>query len=450
MSSGTTAISAKMRAELLETIDAGQAELIAFLQEYVAIPSVNPRRGNYEGLSQEKGCQLWLAETLRGFGCFATVDVWEEAKDRPNIAARLASARDGVAVMFNGHTDTVEVTSDQKAEWHDGDPWSGEVKGGNLYGRGATDMKAGVAAFIWAAKAVGELGIPLKQGVYVTINVGEETAEADVGPLSVLRRGYSAPFVINAEPTALSICRAAVGWLYLRVTVDGRSMHPASRYKAIYPYAAEVPSAGVDAISKMQKVLSALAELERDWGIHKRHPLIAPGTMNLCPIYIEGGDHRSSMSETCQAEFAVVYNPDVTTHEVLAEIEAAVHSVTAADRWLRDHPPRIDAPIMHRIMEPFEVPADHPSVTSLAQAYWEALGREPTVTGFEGASDANIMSEEGVTTIVCGPGDIAFGAHGANEYVPIRQVVDACKIYASLIVEVCGINGAVADDYRRS
>lgn len=424
---------AKVR--VFEAIDAGRDDLLEFLRQYVAIPSVNPGKANPGEVGEEETCQRWLAEVLSSFNVFSKVDIWEGAPGRPNVAATLGSTGEA-ALMFNGHTDTVEVTDEQRQAWI-GDPWSGELRDGRLYGRGATDMKAGNAAFLWAAKVVGELGVPLERDVFLTASIAEETSEAEVGPMSVVRRGYTAPLIVNAEPTNLRICPAGMGWFFIRIGVKGRRLHPASRYTAIYPQAYGEPIEGVDAIEKMRKLMEALAQLERDWLLYHRHPLVPPGNMGLCPVFISGGAHRAAMSDWCEVEYAVVYNPDLRSADVIREIQAVVDGVVATDSWLRKHPPELEAPVTHGILEPLELPADHWAVTALAAAFTDALGREPELGCLPGPCDANIMSEEGLTTIIFGPGDLAFGAHGTDEYVPFDQVVEACKVYATLILDLC-------------
>ena len=418
-------------------IDGERDALISFLQRYVSIPSVNPERAAPGEAGDESRCQEWLASALRDFGTFSSVDVWESAPRRPNVAATLRGSGGGAALMFNGHTDTVEVTLDQRADWT-GDPWSGAVSGGRLYGRGATDMKAGNAAFLWAAKVVAESGAPLARDVLLTVNVAEETAEAAVGPESVLARGYAAPVIVNAEPTNLRICPATMGWFFFRLSVAGKSLHPAGRYACIYPRAEPGPPAGVDAINKMRKLMDALTDLEQDWGLYQQHPLMPPGGMNLCPVYLRGGSHRAAMSESCVAEYAVVFSPALRSGEVIRQIQAAIDGVAVRDTWLREHPPRIEVPVIHQILEPVNLPLDHPGVAGLRAAFIDALGRAPELGCLPGPCDANIMNEKGHPTVIFGPGDLSWGAHGTNEYVPTDQVIAACKVYAGLIVDLCG------------
>jgi acetylornithine deacetylase len=425
-----------IKQQVFEKIDQQSRDLLQFLQKYVAHKSVNPGRGTQEDPGEEESCQHWLASELERMGCFDKIDVWAAAPGRPNLAAIISGHSGRVGLMFNGHTDTVEVTPAQRAMWI-GDPWSGEMRDGNLYGRGSTDMKSGNTAFLWAAKVVRELGISLRDELILTLSIGEETGEADIGPLSVLRRGYMAPFVVNAEPTHLRIAPATMGWFFFKITVHGKSLHPASRYAAIYPSLGPLPLPGIDAVEKLRKIMDALTRLEQDWGLHQRHIFMPPGGMNMCPVYVHGGNLRASMPEQCEVVYAVVYNPSLRSDEVVRQIRAAIDGVVACDTWLMAHAPIVEAPVIHQVLEPVNLPLEHPAVRKLAAAYREALGKDPEFGSLPGPCDANIMSEAGITTIIFGPGDLAMNAHGANGYVPVQQVIDACKVYASLIVDCC-------------
>ncbi len=418
-------------------IDQQANELLQFLQQYVAHKSVNPGRGTPEDPGEEESCQRWLAGELGRMDCFDKIDLWADVPGRPNLAAVMTGRTGRPGLMFNGHTDTVEVTPLQREKWI-GDPWSGEIRNGSLYGRGSTDMKSGNAAFLWEAKVLSELGMSLRDDLILTFSIGEETGEADIGPLSVLRRGYRAPFVVNAEPTNLRVCPATVGWFFFKITVLGKGLHPASRYAAVYPSREPLSLPSIDAIEKLRKIMDALTLVERDWALHQRHMFMPPGGMNMCPVYLHGGNLRASMPEQCEVVYAVVYNPALRSDEVMQQIRAGIDGVVASDTWLREHPPVIEVPVIHQVLEPVNLPLEHPAVQKLAAAYRDALGMNPEFGSLPGPCDANIMGEDGVTTVIFGPGDLGMNAHGANEYVPVEQVIDACKVYASLIVDCCG------------
>ncbi len=434
------------RARALAAIDETAPRLLAFLADYVRHPSVNPGRATAEEPGETRTCQEWLRDRLAEFGCFDELDLWEGAPGQPNLAAvvRGGGGPGGGtrALMYNGHTDTVQVSPEQRAEWRGGDPWSGQVEEGRLYGRGATDMKGGNAAFAWAVRCLRAAGFRPAADLIVTYSIGEETGEAEIGPLNVLARGYRAPLIVNGEPTNLRVAPATMGWFFFRITVEGKSLHPAARYRAIYPRPGDEPPAGVDAVEKARTIMDALSHLERDWALYQRHPVMPPGGMNLCHVSIEGGSYRAEMPPRCEVVYAVVYNPALTGDEVLAQIRAVIDGVAQTDSWLRQHPPVIDYPVIHRVLDPVNLPLDHEAVAALTGAFRTALGREPELGCLSGPCDANIMTGAGETTIIFGPGDLADGAHGTNESVPVDQVIDACKVYASLIVDWCGVVGA--------
>ncbi len=293
--------------------------------------------------------------------CFDTLDLWEVETDQPNLAAVAnGDGQAGQALVYNGHTDTVQVSPEQRAEWIGGDPFSGAVIDGKLYGRGATDMKGGNAAFAWAIRTITQVGFSPAADVTATFSIGEETGEADIGPLSVLRRGYRAPLIINGEPTNLRVAPATMGWFFFRIHIEGQSLHPAARYTAIFPQPGATAPAGVDAIEKGRKIMDALSHLERDWALYQHHPVMPPGGMNMCVVSIQGGSYRAEMAPGCEIVYAVVYNPALRGEQVLAAIQAAIDGVVRSDSWLRAHPPRIDYPVIHQVLEPVNLPLDHP------------------------------------------------------------------------------------------
>jgi acetylornithine deacetylase len=245
--------------------------------------------------------------------------------------------------------------------------------------------------------------------------------------------------IVNGEPTNLRIAPATMGWFFLRITIEGKSLHPAARYSAIYPRSDDAPPAGVDAVEKGRAIMDALSRLERDWALYQHHPVMPPGGMNLCHVSIQGGSYRAEMPPGCEIVYAVVYNPALTGDAVMAQIRDVIDGVVHADSWLRQHPPRIDYPVIHRVLDPVNLPLDHEAVTMMTRAYREALGAEPELGCLSGPCDANIMTGAGETTIIFGPGDLAYGAHGTDEYVPVDQVVAACKVYAATIIDWCGV-----------
>ena len=433
-------LAARATTRALSAIDATADELIAFLSAYVRRKSVNPGRAPADDPGETRSCQEWLRGELARSGAFDVVDAWDGAPDQPNLAAVIRGAGgDGLPLMYNGHTDTVGASAEQRERWRGGDPWSGHVADGNLHGRGATDMKGGNAAFLWAARVLRRAGYRPAADVIATVSVGEETSEAAIGPLSVLDRGYRAPLIVIGEPTNLRIAPAGMGWFFFKLTVAGKSLHPAARYRAVHPQPGPPPPPGVDAVAKARTIMDALSRLDHDWALYRTHPLMPPGGANLGPVSIRGGGYRAEMPPECEVVYAVVVDPSSTCAGVMAEIEEAIAGVVRSDTWLREHPPSIEFPVIHMALEPVDVPPDHPGVAAAARAFRGALGREPEYGCMPGPCDANIMAARGETTLIFGPGDLSFGAHGTDEFVPVAQVIEACKVYAALIVAWCGV-----------
>ncbi|MDD4793117.1 MAG: M20/M25/M40 family metallo-hydrolase, partial [Firmicutes bacterium] len=135
------------RRKVFEFIDESTEEFLEFLGDYIRIKSVNPRIAveTSDGPAEVKTCQEWLYNTLDSWNIFSKLDKWEVEPGQPNIAAILSGTAkgDGESLMFNGHSDTVDVTAEQLKSWTGPGPWSGIVKDGRVWGRGAGDMKAG-------------------------------------------------------------------------------------------------------------------------------------------------------------------------------------------------------------------------------------------------------------------------------------------------------------------
>ena len=167
----------------------------------------------------------------------------------------------------------------------------------------------------------------------------------------------------------------------------------------------------------------------------------ASGRMNLCHVSIQGAATAPRCLPAARLSTPWSDNPALTGDSgKLGQIRAVIEGVTQTDSGCAEHPPIIDYPVIHRVLDPVNLPLDHETVTALKarvpdRAWWRAG------TGMSlGPCDANIMAGEGETTIIFGPGDLAYGAHGTSEFVPVEQVVDACAVYAHLIIDWCGVS----------
>jgi acetylornithine deacetylase/succinyl-diaminopimelate desuccinylase-like protein len=173
----------------------------------------------------------------------ARVNLDAEA-ERPFVVGAWRGSGGGRALLLNGHIDTVGVPGTMGERWTT-DPWKSVIKDGRLYGRGSSDMKAGVVAMLWAVKALQTAGIRLRGDVLVEVVPGEETMRYDIGTVGAtnwfLERGYTIPFAIVTEPTHLEIHSRSVGLLDYIIEISGKEIHTAMRGLVKFPQRYDVP-----------------------------------------------------------------------------------------------------------------------------------------------------------------------------------------------------------------
>ena len=418
-------------------IESRRGEVIDFLSEYIRHQSVNPI---LDKSGEERTCQEWLRNQLKSWDVFDKVDAWEYELGRPNIAATLQGEGGGRSLMFNGHSDTVPVEKHTVRNWTVV-PFGGEVKNGRVYGRGAVDMKGGNAAFLWATRVIADSGIKLKGTVFDTLTIGEESGQHKIGVDTLPGRGYKSDFLINAESTRMQICPLGVGVMCFKVTVTGKAGHSSMKFKDFANPKLE-DRVGVNAIEKGMKIVSALQGLERTWVRRKRIKFMPRGASNITVSVIKGGEYPGRIPEKCEITFLVWVSPEETVAECIKEVKEFVHNTSMKDEWLRTHPPLFESPAaIPDNWEPYNVPLSHPAVKTIGQAYTHALGRNPEWSAWTAVGEVAWLKEQGIPGLIFGPGDLTNGAHGDGEYVPVRDVIDCCKVYAEMILRWCGVAG---------
>ena len=420
-----------------------RADIIRLTQDMVAFKSVNPRFMPDPENSEESQVQDYLQARLSESGL--QLARWEKEALRPNLVALLPGSGGGKSLAFNGHIDVVPIGD--LAGW-DYDPWGSDIVSGKLYGRGAVDMKAGIAAFIAATEAIIASDTTLQGDLQLHIVVDEE-AGGFAGTRDVIERGYRADGIIVAEPTDGNIDAAEGGLSWLRVTIRGRAAHAGWRFAQIYPQAeADAQNAdGVNAIEKGVKFLQALREFEREWAHSRHHPLMPPGIATINPGVIAGGvglgedgkpliaSNPAMIPDVCVIDFDFKYLPTETFNEVRQEFEAFVSAFALTDPWLRDHPPTLKWHLSNIDFPPFSTPPDHPLIEAVRAAQ-HSLGIETVLTGKRAVTDAAFYAGAGMTPIILGPA--GEGLHGDNEYVELDSMIETAKVYAGVILRWCG------------
>ena len=368
----------------------------ALTSALVRIDSRNPNLA--PGAAGEGAVAHALAEVLRAWG--ARVELVESSAGRPCVVARYGTAG-ARSLMLNGHLDTVGIEHMVHA------PWDAHEQGGRLYGRGSTDMKAGVAAMCAAAARAANRDLA---GEIVITAVTDEEFESE-GTRALLARGIRADAAIVTEPTRLAICPAHRGFAWIDVVVHGRAAH-GSRYDL-----------GVDAVKGAALVLADLDLFEERDLAGRRHPLL--GHPSLHAATIEGGIGWSTYPDRCLLRIERRTLPGETPAQALAEVEDACARVRARRPALRTECRLVFA------QAPSDV-AVHAPVVQALQASLAATGEPVRIEGMSAWTDAALLNDAGIPAICFGPGDIML-AHAAEEYVSLDEIDRATAVLADLV-----------------
>ena len=376
-----------------------RGEVEQLLGDLVAINSVNPDL--VAGGAGEATIAGYVAGWLRDRDL--EVALQHVVGDRANVVARAAGLGGGRSLMLNAHLDTVGVAGMA-------DPFTARINGTRMFGRGAYDMKGGLAAAMFAIADARRRTLP--GDVILTAVVDEEYAS--IGTEAVVRE-FTADAAIVAEPTELQLCLAHKGFAWLNVTVTGKAAH-GSR-----------PDLGVDAIAKMGPVLVGIADLDRLIRSRTTHPLL--GTGSLHASLISGGQELSSYPERCVLRIERRTVPGETRHSVEDELRQLLERISLDD-------PAIAADLeVGLVREPLEVRPDSPIARAVARACARINGHEPSVIGQTGWMDSAILAAAGIPAIVFGPG--GAGAHALVEWSDLDQVCLAVEILLSAIEDFC-------------
>lgn len=332
----------------------------------------------------------WL--TARGFQCQRL----EATPGRPSVVAVAPGTGDGPSIMLNGHLDTVSLTS---FAGHAGlEPI---VREGNLHGRGAYDMKSGLAAMMVAGhRAAGQ---PRRGDIVLALVADEEYASA--GTEEVLR-SFTADAAIVVEPSGLDVVVAHRGFVWLDVVIHGTAAH-GSR-----------PDLGVDAIVKAGKFLARLEEYSAELAARPPHPLLAVG--NIHASLISGGEELSSYPATCTISLERRTLPGETSRSVEAELRTILDTIACAD-------PRFhyDLGVTFE-RSSFDVDPESPIVLALAAAVERETGVGPTKRGEPFWTDCALLADAGIPTVLFGVD--GAGAHAAEEWVRIASLRTATDV----------------------
>jgi acetylornithine deacetylase len=372
---------------------------ISLLRHLVSIDSVNPSL--VAGARGEGPIAAVVAEHMRRIGL--AVEIQEVAAGRPNVIGVLEGRSSGRSLMFCGHLDTVGTDGMDR-------PFAPDENGGRLYGRGAQDMKGGVAAMIDAARVVAERG--LGRGRLIVAAVVDEEY-ASIGA-DALVSGWTADAAVVTEPTDLNIGIGHKGFAWLEIETRGRAAH-GSR-----------PKDGRDAIMRMGRVLGRLEALDRDLQSRPSHPIMATGSLHAS--IINGGREWSSYPDRChlQVERRTIAGED--GDGALNEMQQILDALATND-------PEFEASArLNFSRPPYEVASDHELPVTLAAAA-AAQSLNTRVVGMSFWTDAAVLAAAGIPSVLFGPG--GAGLHSTEEYVNVADVLACRDTLARLAADWC-------------
>jgi acetylornithine deacetylase len=388
-------------------------------------------------LGNEAGVQQVVADFIRGSG--VEPDVWESDESlyslpgagnsgvpftgRPNVAAVYAGAGGGKSLILNGHIDV--VSPEPLVNWSY-DPWAAEIVGRRMYGRGAYDMKSGVAVNLMLPRLIRELGIEL-QGDLTIESVIEEECTGN-GTLAACFRDanrYRADAAIVTESTDEKYIAAHVGVIWFRVQVIGQAVHAMVAWK------------GVNAVYRMIPIIQELQALDAELN-QQTHPAFDgiehPINLNLGTIH--GGDWPSNVAGDCTIECRLSMYPGETVEETRRRVEGAVERAVERDEWLTDHPPVIT---WYGFQSPGSVIAPEEAIVQhLARNHQEVRGNVLTPRTGTGTNDMRYFNVYAGIPALC-YGCSGFGAHEADEWLDIDSLVPTAQVIGATILDWCGV-----------
>jgi acetylornithine deacetylase len=425
-------LDAALETDILAAVQDMEAELLELLATLVRFPSL---------LGEEASAQDYMEGLFRGLGLktlrIAVQD--HELAHLPGyspgvgrwpghdnvIGTHRPREQQGRSLILNGHIDVVPVGV---AELWRAAPFDPVIEDGRMYGRGAGDMKAGIAAYVTAYRTLRELGYRPAAPVFLQSVVEEECTGN--GALACLHRGFRADAAIIPEPFDHTILYAQVGVMWLNIEVIGRPAHVLDAGK------------GINAIEAAFALFGALKEMVREWNLpSNRHPAFAhvqdPIKLNLGRI--EGGEWTSSVPTRCVMHVRIGSYPGVSAAATRKAVEEHLQNAVRATPAL--------AEVQHRVgyagfqAEGFVAERAHPMMAALAMTHERVLGTTPQWHASTATTDARVFHLYGSIPATC-YGPEATHIHGIDESVSLRSTLEVTKVLALFIARWCGVERA--------
>lgn len=388
--------------EAADTTGPSETLTARVLADLLRTPSVNP--GIFEA-AIAKGIAAWFD------GTSARVDFVETFPDRPSVAVTIKGTGGGPRLVLNGHMDTVPVDDAQR--WTV-DPFGATVRDGYMYGRGAADMKAGLAAQIAVGHSLLRRPKPLRGDLVLQFAVGEESGEP--GTLSLLQAGHKGDFGVVTEPTQLEVSVATRGLVMVHIRINGRSIH-ASRAED-----------GLNPVGKLARVLDAVAGY-RAKVLENQHHLLGSGSCT--PTVVHGGVKQNAVADFCDLYLDRRLVPGETVEGELDKLRGFLDQVVRDDPEFEYELTNLPYPF-----EPAEIPTDAWLARQLQDIAGQVLGSKPNIIGTPFSCDVrNLVNDAGMEAVTFGPGNVAE-CHCVDERVSLAQLNNSTVVLTKLALDL--------------
>jgi acetylornithine deacetylase len=397
--------------------------LLDDLRALIRIPSIT---------GSEEAVMVWAAEALGELG-FAVQTIepaleviradpaWpgeEMPRSQLPVVIGRVGRPGGRRIVLSGHLDV--VPPGDRSTWTD-DPWSAAVHDGNVYGRGACDMKGGVAAILAAVRALRAAGDVERFAGELVIALVPSEEDGGQGTLAAIRAGATGDAAIITEPSDLDVVVAHAGAITFRLVVPGRAAHASRRRE------------GVSALDKLWVLAHALEEDEARRNAAEADPLMTALGMPYPTMIgiVSGGEWASTVLDRVTADGRYGVRLGQSEAAAADELRACIDAACDADEFLREH--RATVEITGGRFGSVRVPSDHPLPVGLAATIESVTGRRPSLLGEPYGADMRLFVNVGDTPcVIFGPGNVNV-AHSANEHVPIAQVEECALVLAAWV-----------------
>ena len=371
-------------------------ELIALTQRLIQFPTEDPPGNEIE-------MAHFLHDTLQSWGMESTLDEFEPG--RANVLARVKGDGSRAGLVFSAHIDTMTIGT---GAWHY-PPFGGEIHEGKLYGRGASDMKSGMAAMLIAARRVAEWQGKLKGDLILAWSAGESSNCLGAKRMVKTDALAGAGAIVVSEPSSLRILIAETGTWWVKASATGIPGHTSG--------ATGGQGTGSNAILKVVDFINKLADF--DLGATP-HPLLGPSTISIGTI--SGGTAVNQTPDYAELGLDIRFLPGMETETMLAALQALAGPDISFETI--DWKPSV------------AIDPEHPLVQRTMDACRWRLGNIDAPTGVAYYSDAVIFTPAlGIPRVILGPGELGMSGQ-RNEYVELNKLIAATEIYQHIAYDL--------------